>query len=67
MKSKIKPQTIMQLLMNSLEIAIKNSNLYEEQDTDYDLWNSEHNVYTNISINNVLHNTYMNLPIFPEK
>jgi hypothetical protein len=44
-----------------LEDAIKNSNLYEEQDTDY-----EHNIYTSLSINNTLHNKCMSLPFLPE-
>ena len=38
-----------------LEDSIKSSNLYEEQDADYEMWNLEHNVYTSISINNTLH------------
>jgi hypothetical protein len=38
-----------------LEDAIKSSNLCEEQVTDYGTWNSEHNVYTSISINNALY------------
>jgi hypothetical protein len=28
-----------------LEDAIKSSNMYEEQDADYDPWNSEHYIY----------------------
>jgi hypothetical protein len=50
-----------------LEDAIKSSNLYEEQHTDYDLWNSEYNIYTSLSINNTLHTTCMSLLILPEK
>ena len=49
-----------------LEDAIKSSNLYEEQDDDYEAWNSEHNVYTSISINNTLHNKCMSLLFLPE-
>jgi hypothetical protein len=33
-----------------LEEAIKSSNLYEEHNTDGERWNSDHNVYTSISI-----------------
>jgi hypothetical protein len=29
-----------------LEEAIKSSNLYQEHNTDYEMWNSDHNVYT---------------------
>jgi hypothetical protein len=50
-----------------LEDAIKNSNLYEEQDIDYDPWNSEQNIYTSLSINNTLHNKCMSLLFLPEK
>ena len=39
-----------------LEDDIKSCNLYEEQDADSETWNSEHNVYTYISINNNLYN-----------
>jgi hypothetical protein len=50
-----------------LEDAIKSSNLYEEQDTDYDPWNSEHNINTSLSINNTLHNKCMSLLFLPKK
>jgi hypothetical protein len=50
-----------------LQDAIKSSNLYEEQDTDYDPWNSEHNIYTSLNINNALHNKCMSLLFLPEK
>jgi hypothetical protein len=44
------------------------SNIYEaEQETDYDYWNSEHNVHTSISINNTLYNKCMNLLFLPER
>jgi hypothetical protein len=36
--------------------AIKSSNLYEEQDADCEPWNSEHKIYTSISMNSTLHN-----------
>jgi hypothetical protein len=49
------------------EDAIKSSNLDEEQDTGYDPWNSEHYVYTSLSINNTLHNKCMSLLFPPEK
>jgi hypothetical protein len=46
-----------------IEDSIKISNLYEEQDTDYETWNSEH---TSISINSTLYNNCMNLLFLPE-
>ena len=46
-----------------LEDAIKSSNLYEEQDANYETWNSEHNIYASISINNTLYNQCMSLLI----
>jgi hypothetical protein len=39
-----------------LEDAIKSSGLCEELDTDYDSWNPEHSLYTNICMNITLHN-----------
>jgi hypothetical protein len=43
------------------------SNIYEaQQDTDYDLWISDHNVHTSISINNTLCSKCMNLLFLPE-
>ena len=33
-----------------LEDAIKSSNLYEEQDADYETRNSEHNIYASLRI-----------------
>jgi len=50
-----------------LEDAIKSSNLYEEQDANYETWNSEHNIYASISINNTLYNQCMSLLLLPEK
>jgi hypothetical protein len=37
-----------------LEGVIKGSNLYEEHNIDHEMWNSDHNVYTSISIKNTL-------------
>jgi hypothetical protein len=50
-----------------LEDAIKSSNLYEEQDADYEPGNSEHTIYTSISMNSTLHNKCMSLFFLPEK
>jgi hypothetical protein len=50
-----------------LEDAIKSSNLYEEQDTDYEPWNPEHNIYTGISRNSTLHNKCRSLLFLPQK
>jgi hypothetical protein len=49
-----------------LENAIKSSNLYEEQDTNCETWNSEQNVYTSISIKYTMYNMCMNLLFIPE-
>jgi hypothetical protein len=50
-----------------LEDAIKSSNLHDEQGTDYEMWNSDRNVYTSLSINNTLYVKGMNLLFLPEK
>jgi hypothetical protein len=50
-----------------LEDAIKSSNLFEEQDADYDLWNSKHNIYTSISMSSILHNKCMSFLFLPGK
>jgi hypothetical protein len=50
-----------------LEDAIKSSKLYEEQDANYDPFNSEHNIYASISMNSILYNKYMSLLFLPEK
>jgi hypothetical protein len=51
-----------------LEEAVKNSNIHEsDQETGYDFWTSEHNIYASISINNTLHNKCMNLRFLPER
>jgi hypothetical protein len=49
-----------------LEDATKSSNLYEEQDADYEPWNLEHSIYTSISLNSTLHNMCMSLLFLPE-
>jgi hypothetical protein len=50
-----------------LEEALNTSNIYEaQQDTDCDLWISDHNVYTSISVNNTLYNRCMNLLFLQE-
>ena len=50
-----------------LEEALNTSNIYEaQQDTGYDLWISDHNVHTSISINDTLYKKCMNLLFLPE-
>jgi hypothetical protein len=50
-----------------LEEALNTSNIYEsQQGTDYDLWISDHNVHTSISVNNTLHKKCKNLLFLPE-
>jgi hypothetical protein len=50
-----------------LEEALNTSNVYEaQQDTDYDVWISDHNVHTSISKNNTLYNKCMHLLFLPE-
>jgi hypothetical protein len=49
------------------EEASNASNLYESKSgTDYDLWISDHNVHTSISISNTLYCKCMNLLFLPE-
>jgi hypothetical protein len=49
------------------EETVNTSNIYEsQQETDYHFWTLEHNVHTSISINNSLHDKYMNLLFLPE-
>jgi hypothetical protein len=49
-----------------LEEKIKSSDLYEEQDADYDPCNSKHNIDTSISMNSILHNKFLSLLFLPE-
>jgi hypothetical protein len=50
-----------------LEKALNTSNIYEaQQGKDYDLWISDHNVRTGISINNTLYKRCMNLLFQPD-
>jgi hypothetical protein len=51
-----------------LEEAVKNSNLYEyNQEEEYGLWNSEHNIHASIRVKNALFNKCMNLLFLPER
>jgi phosphoserine aminotransferase len=50
-----------------IEEALNTSNIKEtQQDITYDLWISDHNVHTSISINNTLYKKSMNLFFLPE-
>jgi hypothetical protein len=51
-----------------MEEAVKNSNLYEcNQEEEYDLWYSEHNMHASIRISSNLFNKGMNLLFLPER
>jgi hypothetical protein len=50
-----------------LEEALNTSNIYEaQQGTNYDLWISDRNLHTSISINNTLCNRCMTLLFLPD-